>query len=102
MRILFLAKTENTDTETPVEEDNWIAALEWADSIGVDVTSTSLGYLDYDSPYTSYTWQDMDGNTALITIGADLAAGKGIVVVNAASNSGLNTSHNTLGCTGGW
>lgn len=44
----ILAKTENTDSETPVEEDNWIAALEWADSIGVDVTSTSLGYLDYD------------------------------------------------------
>ena len=93
----ILAKTENTDSETPVEEDNWIAAVEWADSIGVDVTSTSLSYLDYDSPFTSYTWQDMDGNTALITIAADLAAGKGIVVVNAASNSGLNTSHNTLG-----
>ncbi|MBK7629355.1 MAG: S8 family serine peptidase [Ignavibacteriales bacterium] len=93
----ILAKTENTDSETPVEEDNWIAGLEWADSIGVDVTSTSLSYLDYDSPFTSYTWQDMDGNTALITIAADLAAGKGIVVVNAASNNGLNTSHNTLG-----
>ena len=93
----ILAKTENTDSETPVEEDNWIAAVEWADSIGVDVTSTSLSYLDYDSPYTSYTWQDMDGNTALITIAADLAAGKGIVVVNSAGNSGLNTSHNTLG-----
>ena len=93
----ILAKTENTDSETPVEEDNWVAALEWADSIGVDVTSTSLSYLDYDSPYTSYTWQDMDGNTAVITIAADLAVGKGIVVVNAASNNGLNTSHNTLG-----
>jgi subtilisin family serine protease len=93
----ILAKTENTDSETPVEEDNWIAGVEWADSIGVDVTSTSLSYLDYDSPFTSYTWQDMDGNTALITIAADLAAGKGIVVVNAASNNGLNTSHNTLG-----
>jgi hypothetical protein len=43
-QIIFLAKTENTDSETPVEEDNWIAALEWADSIGVDVTSTSLVY----------------------------------------------------------
>jgi subtilisin family serine protease len=93
----ILAKTENTDSETPIEEDNWIAGIEWADSIGVDVTSTSLSYLDYDSPYTSYTWQDMDGNTALITIAADLAAGKGIVVVNSASNNGNNSSHNTLG-----
>lgn len=92
----ILAKTENTDSETPVEEDNWVAGVEWADSIGVDVTSTSLGYLDYDFPYTSYTWQDMDGNTAIITIAADLAAGKGIVVVNSAGNNGTST-HNTLG-----
>ena len=63
----ILAKTENTESETPIEEDNWIAAMEWADSIGVDVTSTSLGYLDFDLPYVSYTWEDMNGNTALIT-----------------------------------
>jgi len=93
----ILAKTENTDSETPVEEDNWIAGLEWADSIGVDVTSTSLGYIGYDPPYTGYTWEDMDGNTALITIAGDLAVGKGIVVVNSAGNEGFNSSHNTLG-----
>ena len=93
----ILAKTENTDSETPVEEDNWVAALEWADSIGVDVTSTSLGYLDYDPPFTSYTWQDMDGNTAIITIAGDLAVSKGIVVVNSAGNNGFDPTHNTLG-----
>lgn len=93
----ILAKTENTDSETPVEEDNWVAALEWADSIGVDVTSTSLGYLDYDPPFTSYTWQDMDGNTAIITIAGDLAVAKGIVVVNSAGNNGFDPTHNTLG-----
>lgn len=93
----LLAKTENTDSETPVEEDNWIAALEWADSIGVDVTSTSLGYLAFDPPFTGYTWQNMDGNTALITIAADLAVKKGIVVVNSAGNEGFNSTHNTLG-----
>ncbi len=92
----ILAKTENTDSETPVEEDNWIAAVEWADSIGVDVTSTSLAYLTFDPPFSSYTWQDMDGNTAKITIGADLAVKKGIVVVNSASNDGFNPDHNTL------
>lgn len=93
----ILAKTENTDSETPIEEDNWIAAMEWADSIGVDVTSTSLGYLDFDPPYPSYTWEDMDGNTTVITNGADYAASIGIVVVNSAGNSGYNAAHNTLG-----
>jgi subtilisin family serine protease len=93
----IVAKTENTDSETPIEEDNWIAAMEWADSIGVDVTSTSLSYLDYDPPYPSYTWEDMDGNTTIITNGADYAASIGIVVVNSAGNNGDNASHNTLG-----
>lgn len=92
----ILAKTENTDSETPVEEDNWVSALEWADSIGVDVTSTSLGYLEYDPPFTSYTWQDMNGNTAIITIAADLAVKKGIVVVNSAGNEGWRSTPNSL------
>ena len=93
----ILARTEDILSETPVEEDNWIAALEWADSIGVDVTTTSLSYLEFDPPFQSYTWEDMDGNTALITIAADLAVKLGIVVVNSASNSGFNPNHNTLG-----
>ncbi len=93
----ILAKTENTDSETPLEEDNWIAAMEWADSIGVDVTSTSLGYIDFDPPWQSYTWEDMDGNTTIITNGADYATHLGIVVVNSAGNEGSNPSHNTLG-----
>ncbi|MDP4191181.1 MAG: S8 family serine peptidase [Bacteroidota bacterium] len=93
----ILAKTENTESETPVEEDNWIAAMEWADSIGVDVISTSLGYLTFDPPYQSYTWQDMNGHTARITKAAALAARKGIVVVVSAGNEGENSEHNTLG-----
>lgn len=93
----ILAKTENTDSETPIEEDNWIAALEWADSLGADVTSTSLGYLSFDPPFTSYTWQNMDGNTCRITIAADLGVKKGIVIVNSAGNEGYNATHNTLG-----
>lgn len=93
----ILAKTENTDSETPIEEDNWIAALEWADSIGTDLTSTSLGYIGFDAPYTSYTWMSMNGNTCRITIGADLAAGKGIVVLNSAGNEGFDPTNNTLG-----
>jgi len=94
----LLARTENDPgSETPLEEDNWVAALEWADSIGVDVTSTSLGYLTFDPPYKSYTWENMDGKTAIITNAADLAVSKGIVVVNSAGNSGYNAAHNTLG-----
>ena len=93
----ILAKTENTDSETPIEEDNWIAAMEWADSIGVDVTSTSLGYIGFDPPYQSYTWQDMDGNTCRITNGADYAVSLGIFVVNSAGNEGYDPNHNTLG-----
>ncbi len=94
----ILARTEDDPgSETPIEEDNWIAALEWADSIGVDVTTTSLSYLEFDPPFTSYTWEDMDGNTARITIAADLAVGLGIVVVNSAGNDRSNPTHNTLG-----
>lgn len=94
----ILARTENTPTETPIEEDNWAAAIQWADSIGVDITSTSLGYSTYDSPYTSWTWADMDGNTTLISRAADRAVWLGIVVVNSAGNGGAGDGiHNTLG-----
>lgn len=93
----ILVRTENDPgSETPIEEDNWIAAMEWADSIGVDVTSTSLGYLTFDPPYQSYTWEDMDGNTAKITIASDLAVGLGITVVNSAGNNGYHPTQNTL------
>jgi len=92
----ILAKTENTDSETPTEEDNWLAAVEWADSIGVDIISSSLGYDTFDSPYTSYTYANMDGKTCRITLTAAMAARKGIVVVNSASNNGYNATVNTL------
>jgi hypothetical protein len=94
----ILARTENDSSETPIEEDNWAAAIQWADSIGVDVTSTSLGYLTYDAPYTSWTWADMDGNTTLVTQASDHAVSLGIAVVNSAGNSGAGDGvHNTLG-----
>lgn len=94
----ILARTENDSSETPIEEDNWAAAIEWADSIGVDVTSTSLGYLTYSAPYTTWTWADLDGNTTLITRASDRAVSLGIVVVNSAGNAGGGDGiHNTLG-----
>lgn len=91
----ILARTEVDPTETPAEMDNWIAAAEWADSLGADVITSSLGYLDFDAPYSGYTWQDMNGNTLPITKAADLAVNKGIVVSNSAGNNG-SSSNNTL------
>jgi PKD repeat protein len=78
----LLAKTEDVASETPVEEDNWVAALEWADSAGADVITSSLGYSDW------YTYADFDGNTATITLAANTAAGLGIVLCNSMGNSG--------------
>jgi serine protease AprX len=75
-----LAKTEIQAVEIEIEEDYWIAGLEWGEALGTDVVSSSLGYTDW------YTYQDMDGNTALCTRAADLAVSKGVVVVNAAGN----------------
>lgn len=92
-----LARTENVNTETPVEEDAWARAAIWADSIGVDVITSSLSYLTYDSPWPNWSWQNMDGKTTLITKAADRAVEMGIVVLNSAGNSGDNASRNTLG-----
>ncbi len=75
-----LAKTEDVSQEVPAEEDNWVAGIEWLDTFGVDVVSSSLGYIDW------YTVADLDGDTAACTIAADLAVGKGIVVCNSAGN----------------
>ena len=78
----ILAKTEDTSQEQPIEEDHWVAGIEWADSIGADVVSSSLAYIDW------YTYADLDGNTAVTTVAADIAAWRGIVVCNAMANSG--------------
>jgi serine protease AprX len=84
----ILAKTEDVGSETYAEEDNWVAAAEWADSLGADIISTSLGYFDYGDIHYSYS--DMDGNTAITTRAADLAAKKGISVFASAGNEGNN------------
>lgn len=77
-----IGKTERVDAEIQQEEDYYVAGLEWADSLGADIVSTSLGYYDW------YTYEDMDGNTAVTTIAADIAAAKGIAVITAAGNNG--------------
>lgn len=92
----LLAKTEDTESETPVEEDNWAAAVEWAESLGADVISSSLGYLEFDRGFGGYSFADMDGRTAVTTRAAELAAARGVLVVNSAGNEGFNAQHNTL------
>jgi len=84
----LLAKTEDMRSETPVEEDNWVAALEWAESLGADVVTTSLGYMLFDAGYGGYLYEDMDGATATTSIAASTAAGLGIILCNSMGNSG--------------
>ena len=92
----YLFRTENASSENPIEESLWVEAAERADSLGVDVINTSLGYTTYDNPNYSYTPVDMNGNTAFITRGANIAFEKGMLLVNSAGNSG-NTSWTIVG-----
>lgn len=84
----YLFRTEEAATEYPVEEQNWVVAAEYSDSAGVDMISSSLGYSDFDDPSFNYTHAQRNGNFSIITRGADLAAKKGIIVMNSAGNSG--------------
>lgn len=86
----YLFRTEDAASENPVEESYWVEAAERADSLGVHVINSSLGYTVYENPNYSYTPSDMDGMTAYISKGANIAAEKGILVVNSAGNSGNN------------
>ena len=84
----MLFRTEDSASETLIEEDNWAAAAEYADSVGVDIINSSLGYtVLYDDTLNSHSYSDMDGNSTIITNAADLAAFRGILVVNSAGNS---------------
>jgi hypothetical protein len=84
----ILCRTEDNRSETPAEEDHWVAALEFADSVGTDVISTSLSYMTYDNPGDSYTSEDLDGQTTIISIAASTCDGLGIVMVNSVGNTG--------------
>jgi len=84
----YLLRTEDVFSEYPVEEQNWAAAAEFADSAGVDMISTSLGYNMFDNPAFNHTYPQRDGNTSIVTRAADLAAHKGILVTVSAGNDG--------------
>ena len=84
----WLLRSEDADTEQPIEEDYWAAAIEFADSVGVDVVNTSLGYYSFDEGYAPYRYRDLDGHYSLMSHSASMAADKGLVVVCSAGNSG--------------
>ncbi len=86
----WLLRTEDANSEYPVEEQNWVAAAEFADSAGADIITSSLGYSDFDDPAFSLSYAQRDGKTSIISIGANLAVKKGMLVTNSAGNSGAD------------
>lgn len=82
----YLFHTEDGDQENIIEEYNWVSGAEYADSLGVDVCSTSLGYIDFDMSQWNHPLEHYDGHTAPMTIGAEIAASRGIICMNSAGN----------------
>jgi serine protease AprX len=88
----YLFITEDVNSENPVEESYWVEAAEKADSLGVDVINTSLGYFEYDNSKYNYTYEDVNGATAFITRGANVAFTRGMMCVTSAGNSGAGSN----------
>ena len=84
----WLLRSEDVLSENVIEEYNWVSAAEFADSVGADVINSSLTYIDFDLPQWDHPYSDMDGNTAVASIGCDIAASKGILPHISAGNSG--------------
>jgi len=84
----WLLRSEDAPTEYIVEEFNWVCAAEFADSVGADIINSSLGYTEFENPAQNHTFADLNGSTAMASIGAEIASSKGIIVCNSAGNSG--------------
>lgn len=84
----YLIHTEDARQENIIEEYNWVSGAEYADSLGVDVCSTSLGYVDFDLSQWNHSFEHFDGHTAPMTIGAEIAASRGMICLNSAGNDG--------------
>lgn len=82
----WLLRSEDADSEFMIEEDNWVVAAEFADSVGCDIINSSLGYYEFDDPSTDHDYSDMDGKTARVTKGANIAASRGMLVFASAGN----------------
>jgi len=90
----WLIRSEDTGSEFLIEEDNWVAAAEFADSAGVDIINSSLGYYKFDNQGMNHPFEEMDGKTTRVTRGANIAASKGILVFSSAGNEGNNIGEN--------
>jgi hypothetical protein len=84
----FLFRTEDTSGEFPIEECNWVAAAEYADSMGIDIINASLGYTSFNDAALSHSFEVLNGRTAIGSRGASIAVQKGMIVCNSAGNSG--------------
>lgn len=89
----FLLKTEDTAGEYPIEEANWIAGAEWADSIGANIINASLGYTHFNDTTLNHNYLRLNGRTAIASRGAAIAATKGMIVCNSAGNEGNDWWH---------
>jgi len=95
----WLLRSENADTEYIIEEYNWVTAAEFADSVGADIINSSLGYSVFDDSvqnHTNHTFADLNGKTTVVSRGANMAAAKGILVVNSAGNSAQTPWHRII------
>jgi len=93
----WLLRSEDARSENVIEEYNWVSAAEFADSVGADVINSSLGYIAFDDTAFSHPYSDMDGKTCISTRGAEIAASKGMLVVNSAGNSGQDKAFPWIG-----
>lgn len=84
----WLLRTEDANSEYIIEEDNWVSGAEFADSAGVDIITTSLGYTQFDYAFQDHTYRDMNGVSTRISLAADVAFSKGMLVVASAGNEG--------------
>ena len=89
----YLLKTEDTGGEYPVEEANWVAGAEWADSAGMHLINASLGYTSFNDITLSHQYRQLDGRTAIGSRGATIAATKGMIICNSAGNEGDGAWH---------
>jgi serine protease AprX len=89
----WLIRTENATSESPSEIDNLVAGMEFADSVGADIITTSVGYYKFDNTQRNYKYSDMNGKTCRASIAETMANRKGMIVVNSAGNEGDSPWH---------
>jgi len=89
----YLVQTEDTNSEYVIEEDYWVSGIEFADSLGIDIITSSLGYTSFDDSTYYRGHNSLDGKTSRATLAADIAALKGMIVINSAGNSGRDKWH---------